>query len=654
MEGQPGAGTARAPAEPAHPRAGALAAGSGRLGPARVTIALLPSGTPIERLAAVPGLSPGLLSAGLGDVSAEQTYLDIGQGNRVYDSLYDSELPPLGPGEPSGTEAPHWGAIVSRAGSAPADIVPGLLASRLAAARRGGPPRIAAAPGLRLGSLIAADRGGRIERKAADCTAGCAAVAVRAVSVAGLGPLVSRLRGRDLLIALARPPPTEHGQLAIAIAGSGFDGNLTSDSTRTDGYVASTDLAPTILRRLGLPIPSEMSGEPIRTTGAPDFAAVASLGGRLSVIPSRRGSVIGVSLLAWLVAVGLAAAASRGRLAGVSLKLLALAVAYLPLVLLLGAALRPAAGGERLLLGLGAPALGAFTLAAFRGYRALGVACAVTAVGCALDLVAGSPLTSLSLIGPNPGGGFRFFGVGNELEAILAPLVVVGTGAWLAGFAPGLSRGAAAATFLVSGLVFALIFAAGRLGADVGAAISIPAGAAVAAAVIAGRRGLALLAIAIPLAALALLALIDLLSGGDAHLTRSVLDAGGFHDLADVAERRLRLSARSFSRAAGNPIIYVTVGAIALAVLHRERILGWCAGAPAVRAALLGGAAAAVVGTLANDSGALLLEIGTACLLAFCGFAWAERPGPEKVGPAEASKGMRSAPAEGTPKPLSG
>ena len=33
---------------------------------------------------------------------------------------------------------------------------------------------------------------------------------------------------------------------------------------------------------------------------------------------------------------------------------------------------------------------------------------------------------------------------------------------------------------------------------------------------------------------------------------------------------------------------------------------------------------ATVVGTLANDSGALLLEIGTAYLLVFTGFAWAE------------------------------
>ena len=43
-----------------------------------------------------------------------------------------------------------------------------------------------------------------------------------------------------------------------------------------------------------------------------------------------------------------------------------------------------------------------------------------------------------------------------------------------------------------------------------------------------------------------------------------------------------------------------------------------------MRAGLIGAVVATVVGTLANDSGALLLEVGTAYLLVFVGFAWAE------------------------------
>ena len=48
-----------------------------------------------------------------------------------------------------------------------------------------------------------------------------------------------------------------------------------------------------------------------------------------------------------------------------------------------------------------------------------------------------------------------------------------------------------------------------------------------------------------------------------------------------------------------------------------------------MRAGLIGGLVAVVVGALANDSGALMLEIGGAYLLVFAGYVWAEsrRPG---------------------------
>lgn len=549
----------------------------------RVTLVWLPQGTSVGELAR-DGLSPGLMSAGLGSVPAEQTYLDITQGNRIFDSLYDAELPR------SGIQV-NWPvadtAVVRRAESAPAEIVPGLLATTLAKAGEG--------------------------------------FAVRDARVAQLGRLVGRLRGDDLLIAIERPPPATNRALAIGIAGRGFDGNLTSDSTRLDGYVLSTDLAPTILERLGVEVPAQMSGQPIETEGEVDPAAVTRLGDRLSVISERRGAVIGLSLLAWVVALGLAIAATWGGAARVGVKLAGLATIYLPLVLLLGAAIEPGQTVEMLLVMLGAPLLAGLTLALFGGYRALAVASGLTVLAYGADVAAGSPLTALSLLGPNPGLGVRFYGIGNELEALLAVLIVAGTGAALTGFGPSLSARGCAVAFLAVGLVATVVFAAGRFGADVGAAIVFPVGVAVAAAAIAARRRrTALLIVALPFAALALLALVDLVSGANAHLTRSVLDAGGLGGLADVAQRRLQLSANSF----GRPIVFVFLPLIAallaLAVARRDSLQAWVAAVPAMRAGLIGAAVATVVGTLANDSGALLLEIGAAYLLIFTGFAWAE------------------------------
>jgi hypothetical protein len=564
----------------------------------------------------------------LGSVPAQQTYLDVTQGNRVFDSLYDSKLP-----EADGCSPSWWRAVDERAASAPADIVPGLLTSTLEAAGVG--VRVGGGASCTFSRYQGAAAGRDLAKKLSGTPhphpANTNAFEARSSSLRDLSSLVRSLHGNDLLIAISRPPPAHDRALAIGIAGRGFDGDLTSDSTRTDGYVLSTDVAPTILRRLGLAVPSQMSGQPIRAEGSVDPAAVESLGDRMAAISGRRGPVIGLALAIWLGLLGLAALFGRDRAARPGVKLAGLSIVYLPAVLLLGAALEPSQGVEQGLVAVAASLLALATLALFRDYRALAVASAVTTLAYAVDAIAGSPLTSLSLLGPNPGLGVRFYGIGNELEALLGVLVVAGTGAALSACGafgslsgPKAPR-AAAATFLASGLLAAAVFAAGRFGADVGAAIVLPFGAAVAAAAIAGRRRrTALLALAVPVAAVALLALADLLSGANAHLTRSVLDAGGLHDLGDVAQRRLQLSAHSFAR----PIVFVfmplILAAAALAIARRDRIAAWLHGYPAMRAGLIGAVGATVAGTLANDSGALLLEIGSAYLLVFAAYAWAQ------------------------------
>jgi hypothetical protein len=567
----------------------------------------------------------------LGSVPAEQTYLDVTQGNRIFDSLYDTDLP-------AGCPPNFWRAVTDRAASAPAEIVPGLLFSSLEAAGEevsvGGrasctfsefPPRTAP-PAVR--KKLSGTPHRHLHKR----------FEVRSSSLNDLASLVKDLHDNDLLIAIERPPPAKNEALAIGIAGRGFDGTLTSDSTRTDGYVLTTDVAPTILSRLGVSVPSQMSGQPIRTEGSVDPAAVEALGDRMAVISERRGPVIGLALAIWLGALALAVLAGvvgggragGERLARRGVALVGLSVVYLPALLLLGAALNASQGVEQLLVVLGAPLLGLLILAALGGYLALAVASATTVLAYAVDVIAGSPLTSLSLLGPNPGLGVRFYGIGNELEALLAVLVVAGTGAALSGRGDSVPHSEqktprAAAIFLATGLVAAAIFAAGRFGADVGAAIVLPLGAAVAAAAIATRRRrTALLVLAAPIAVVALLALADLLSGANAHFTRSVLDAGGLNDLADVAQRRLQLSAHSFAR----PVVFVFMPAIAaaavLAIIRRDRIAAWLRGRAAMRAGLIGAVAGTFAGTLANDSGALLLEIGAAYLLVFTGFAWAE------------------------------
>jgi hypothetical protein len=592
-----------------------------------ITIAIVPKGTTPAQLGRVNGIGVGLMSAGIGRVPPGQTFLDIGQGARINPSLYDQSLPPIHtratrPGGPVRIPPRIWEPVQRRAADAPADLVPGLLGSALAA---GGVP-VHASPSAGAATAIVVDERGGVPETDGCLHRGCPGVNLVTARLAQLAPMARALHGDDLLIAIERPPPAENRELAIGVAGAGLDGTLISDSTRMRGYVLSIDLAPTILERLGLAIPDEVSGEPIEAEGAADPTFVRRLEDRLAVIGPRRGPVIGTSLLIWVGLAALAGLVLRPRGLRAALPGLAVTVAYLPAVLLLTAALQPSELGERLIAGIGSPTLALVTLRLTSAYGALGIAGAVSVLGYAIDVIAGSRLTELSLMGPNPGGGLRFFGIGNELEATVAALVPIATGSALAAWAPRASPRGAALAFALTGLVAVAAFAPGRFGADVGAAIGIPVGAAVAVAFcLGGPRRRLLVVIAVPIGALAALAAVDLLLGGSAHLTRSVLRAGGLDQLGDVAERRLRLSAGSFSRYARTPLLWIATLAIAAGIAQRRRIETWFRGRRTAWAGFVGAAAATVAGTLANDSGALMLMIGTALCALTAGLAWATR-----------------------------
>jgi hypothetical protein len=593
----------------------------------RVTIATLPPGTTVEQIAAaVPGISPGVLSAGLSRVSASQTYLDIGQGTRLFTSLYKDDLPPL---YVAGGRVPGrlWDQVLERAEESPANLDPGLLASERA--DEGIPVR--ATPGPGEPALLGVDSEGRIGGPDGCVPGVCPGVTISSTSLFELPRIARRIRGQDLLIVLERPPPVRT-LLAVGIAGDGFgDGNLTSASTRREGYVLSTDLLPTILARYGIAVPDDVAGREIETTGeGPDAATVTDLAARLGEVSSRRWPVLGVNLLIWLGLVAAAALLSRGRVFGRALVVLAVAVALVPAILLIGAATSPSVVVERLLVGLGAPLLALAALGlmsrlpgdrASFGAFALGAAASIGAT--AVDVVLGSPLTALSLIGPNLSIGVRFFGIGNELEASLAALLLLGVAAGVRALDPPDPRRAVAIATVVATVLAVIVFAPGRFGADVGAAITLPAGAA--AVVIVAlrlRAGRAVLVLAAPVVALAALVVIDLVSGGDSHLSSSVLSAGGLDELGDVFERRVTLSARTFPRSISSPWFLAALLLIALAIVFRKRISDRLALSPPVGIGVVGAIAATVIGTLANDSGALLLMVGTGFIAVFCGLAY--------------------------------
>ena len=106
-----------------------------------------------------------------------------------------------------------------------------------------------------------------------------------------------------------------------------------------------------------------------------------------------------------------------------------------------------------------------------------------------------------------------------------------------------------------------------------------------------------------------------MVTGGDAHLTRSVLAADSAGELVDVAERRFDISWDSLKK--GTTPLSVTLFALALAygVVRRREVFRELNGDRAFAAGMWGALAATVVGALANDSGPTIFLIGATALV---------------------------------------
>jgi hypothetical protein len=408
--------------------------------------------------------------------------------------------------------------------------------------------------------------------------------------------------------------------LPSGVAAPGIEGQLRSATTRRNGLIAATDVAPTVLRRLGIPVPDDMQGEPIAGRGPRDPKAVERMAARWSVVTARRPGTLLWLLAVWLVLVAVLRLAAGQRGLRAALRIGALGGFWVPGLALLSAAIEPSRSVETALVGLGAIALGALTDRLFRWPGGLALPAAVVFVAHAVDLARGSPLIAASMAGPNPAGGARFFGIGNELEMMLSILILAGTGAALAGWHLHARR--APIAFAVVAVIAGTIMGAGRLGADVGAVITLGAGGA--AAVVASLPGgpsrrATRLAIAAPVLALVALIVIDVVTGGGAHLTRSVLGAHGSGDLADILRRRVTGSLSTLANPAWTVAFTLALAAIIWLAARRKRLLDDLP--QPLAAGLIGAWFATVAGTLSNDSGPLMLIIGAISLLLATGYA---------------------------------
>lgn len=316
-----------------------------------------------------------------------------------------------------------------------------------------------------------------------------------------LGRLAQRTASSGSLLIIASIVPPQQAidrknlMAPVLVVGETItSGLLTSGSTRRTGIISNMDIAPTILNFLGLGVPGEMVGLPVRGIAPPPgvadtFSWLLELNRRMVFTYHVRPLVVKpyVILQIIVVAAALASMFTKARvlryftpvllgLMAVPLSLLAMggvtqygyieyAVVAVMITLLVVAAAVKFLGRD----------LWAFVL--------LGLATALALVG---DLLAGAPLMQNSTLGYDPMSGARYYGMGNEFMGVLLGATLIGA----SGLYQLLPRHRGVAYPLLVALMVGIIYllVSPRHGSNVGGTVAALAGFSVTLLAMRGAR----------------------------------------------------------------------------------------------------------------------------------------------------------------------
>lgn len=508
--------------------------------------------------------------------------------------------------------------------------------------------------------LAVADGAGRVDRAAtvgspgvtgladrtrADLTAGASIVAVDATHVdsAGLDELLRQLGAVDAgrtLVLLVPPadPEVRRGLRPLVASGPGAPaGRLLSPSTHRSGLVLLSDVAPTVLSVLGVPVPDDVVGYPLRLMPGPANPASLVEADRLARQRDTLWSPVFVAVVllhlatyawAWRTHRRRTRARDEGERPGGQvgegwLSWLALGLVAWPLSTWLVRAL-PRAGS----LGAAAAALALFVdvgvaAGAWRVGRRRGLAPFALVVGATLALVTvdlglGGSLQVSSAFGGAAHETGRFTGLGNVAFGIYAGCALMAVAC-----AP---RRAPWIVALLAGV--ALIDALPSLGADVGGTLTLAPVFVLTVAALWGRLRWWTVALAAGASAAVLTTALaaDLSRPADArsHLARFVTGGGRSSSVGGKLAQNLG------TYRVMPLLIVVVLIVLVLAILvwqgRFRRILP--RGSPA-RIAVAATMAVALLGNVLNDSGAIV----TVLVLSVLGPYLVVRAGVEEPAP---------------------
>ncbi|MET0727913.1 MAG: hypothetical protein ABWZ76_06400 [Acidimicrobiales bacterium] len=439
-----------------------------------------------------------------------------------------------------------------------------------------------------------------------------------------LGALLERTDpDRDAVLVVSPVSPSATPELAVtALRTPTVDGGvLRSSTTRRDGYVQLTDVAPTVLMLLGEEEPDEIEGRTFQVSGRTGVDRVDELadeaeaaGFRDSLVPIVVPLIIaGLALLA--LAVWQAPRLSeRARRAVIPASFVALGVVPATFLAAQIGALTGQTAAFLAVVAAIALLLGRAFLAVDRRHPGLGAIVAVGSVVAlfAVDVVLGAPLQVNAVFGYSVAVAGRFAGLGNLAFALFGAATVLLSALLV-------DRYGSRAVPVVFGLLVAVTLLEGlpMLGADVGGVLSMVPAFGVTALLLVGRRPRLRTYLGLAVAAgltVLIFAFVDVArpAGERTHLARLAehLVAGRWGTLGDSLTRRLQASFGGAEIAAWALVVALIIGvAVYVALVARGDLAqgsraaraGWLAHPPTF-AALTGLAVLAVLGLVANDS----------------------------------------------------
>jgi hypothetical protein len=438
-----------------------------------------------------------------------------------------------------------------------------------------------------------------------------------------LGQVEKRLGPDTLLIVTGvRPPRGEWRLSPVVVRGPGVPhGYVNSPGTHRRGVATLYDLAPTILYSLGVDVPVELSGKPVRyeeTTPSIDRLD------RLDRDASFRSEIFNATTTAFVVAQLIAYALIALLLYRHAtnrwfrqLRWLALAIlAFPPATYLYRAIPNVAAlgtGGLALLVGI---IVVLVALSQRTGKHPLGPAVflmALTIVILVIDVATGNSLQLSSILGLSLNSAGRYYGYGNSSLALLAAGAIM-----LATIAVELSASKrdmalAASAFLV---FIMLVDGAPVLGNDIGGIITLAPVFTVVIALMIGWRitwRTVVVGLVVALAALGLAAAADLVRSSDSqsHFGKLIdsVRADGWSPLSDTVQRKIGAVFRLVQNSVWTRLVPIGGAYLWFTLLWRGRWQKVLGGQPTLRLGIVAALAAGLLGSVVNDSGPIVLAL---------------------------------------------